>query len=581
MKKVASNEEISRWILRVELYAASQGWDDKKTAGKAALNLPNDKLDVLLALSDDDRTSWKKIKKILVSEFQPSKENSEELFLNRVKKYGESYLVYSKHLERLYRESFGLASDVKLNEQSLEAIKRQFLRGITQEISQRLKLHNPADPLNLLVTRANEFEEILIRPNSVRSVNCDTRVSFEELQNEVKELKDMVAALSTTPSPNETTTLQTVLLATFKLNSVDVEGHTSTLNTASTTHKQTLHVGGHIGKTPCTWLVDTGADVTCVSAQLPGVNKLAVESTRSKPLAANGLHLNVVGETTASIKIGHPPVRILVVDKLNFPAILGLDVCRRYDNMAVDWKQQLLHLGGHQVSLENRFLGSPRQPTEVCLVSDTVIPPRSQCFVNAASKDFGALPQDTLFTPYQEKMARQDVLLGSGVVVRDSGNRIPVLVMNNSESPAKLYGGTSIGQLCTVLVEEKDENTWAPKPPLGRGPVNVDLHDSCLSLQEREKVQGLLSDFRDVFANNEFEVGHTDKVQFKINTGEQPPVAVKLRRTPFSLRNEVESQIRAMEERGVIRKSTSPWSSPILLVPKKDGRTGFVLTSEP
>ncbi|KXJ09791.1 Retrovirus-related Pol polyprotein from transposon 17.6 [Exaiptasia diaphana] len=82
------NEEISRWILRVELYAASQGWDDRKTAGKAALNLPNDKLDVLLALSGDDRTSWKKIKEILVREFQPSKENSEELFLNRVKKDG-------------------------------------------------------------------------------------------------------------------------------------------------------------------------------------------------------------------------------------------------------------------------------------------------------------------------------------------------------------------------------------------------------------------------------------------------------------------------------------------------------------
>jgi hypothetical protein len=46
------NQEISRWILRVELYAVSQGWDDKKTA---ALNLTSDKLDVLPALSNDDR----------------------------------------------------------------------------------------------------------------------------------------------------------------------------------------------------------------------------------------------------------------------------------------------------------------------------------------------------------------------------------------------------------------------------------------------------------------------------------------------------------------------------------------------
>jgi hypothetical protein len=50
-------EEISGWIMRIELYAASQGWNDKKTAGKAALNLPSDKLDVLLALPTPDRSS--------------------------------------------------------------------------------------------------------------------------------------------------------------------------------------------------------------------------------------------------------------------------------------------------------------------------------------------------------------------------------------------------------------------------------------------------------------------------------------------------------------------------------------------
>ena len=106
--KLEQGEEISRWILRVELYAASQEWDDKKTAGKAALNLPSDKLDVLLALSSEDRTSWKKIKEVLLKEFQPSKEYSEVLFLSRTKKDGESYLVYCKHLERLYHESFAL-----------------------------------------------------------------------------------------------------------------------------------------------------------------------------------------------------------------------------------------------------------------------------------------------------------------------------------------------------------------------------------------------------------------------------------------------------------------------------------------
>ncbi|KAK3736096.1 hypothetical protein QZH41_003540 [Actinostola sp. cb2023] len=188
-------EVISRWILRIELYAASQQWDDKKTAGKAALNLPSDKLDVLLALPGEERTSWKKIKEILLREYQPSKANSEELFLARIKKDGESHLVYSKQLERLYREAFALASEVKLNEQSAEAIKRQFLRGIKQDIAQKLKLHHPDDSIDKLVTRAKEIEEVLCRPN-VDIHAIDNNQPLQQLQSDVKELKEIVSSLS-------------------------------------------------------------------------------------------------------------------------------------------------------------------------------------------------------------------------------------------------------------------------------------------------------------------------------------------------------------------------------------------------
>ena len=194
--KWEQGEEISRWILRVELYAASQEWDDKKTAGKAALNLPSDKLDVLLALSSEDRTSWKKIKEVLLKEFQPSKEYSEELFLARTKKDGESYLVYCKHLERLYRESFAIASDVELNEQSVEAIKRQFLRGIKTEIAQKLKLHHADESLEKLVTRAKEIEEVLYRPSSAKVHNIENNEPLQQLQSEVRELKEIVASFS-------------------------------------------------------------------------------------------------------------------------------------------------------------------------------------------------------------------------------------------------------------------------------------------------------------------------------------------------------------------------------------------------
>ncbi|CAB3979471.1 Hypothetical predicted protein [Paramuricea clavata] len=171
-------------------------------------------------------------------------------------------------------------------------------------------------------------------------------------------------------------------------------------------------------------------------------------------------------------------------------------------------------------------------------------------------------------------MAQQDILLGSAVVRHDLIYEVPVVAMNNSDAPIKLYKGTTIGQLTAVQVESEREVTTRQAPvrtgPVNVDPVAVDLNNSCLTSQQKCQVINLLRDYRDVFANTDSEVGRTDRTKFKINTGTNLPVALKLRRTPLALRPEVDWQIKNMEERGVICKSSSSWSSPIPLVPQKD-----------
>ena len=109
--------------------------------------------------------------------------------------------------------------------------------------------------------------------------------------------------------------------------------------------------------------------------------------------------------------------------------------------------------------------------------------------------------------------------------------------------------------------------------PTEKGPVAVDF-DKCEWGEKRELKQ-LLNEYRDVFVNNENEVGLTNRTQFRINSKSKVPFAEKLRRTPFALRAEVDKQIKDMEQRGIIEKSTSPYSSPILKVPKPDDSYRF------
>ena len=60
-------------------------------------------------------------------------------------------------------------------------------------------------------------------------------------------------------------------------------------------------------------------------------------------------------------------------------------------------------------------------------------------------------------------------------------------------------------------------------------------------------------------------IGHT------INTGDHPPVSKSAYRLSPKEKEEVESQVKELLSRGLIRPSNSPYGSPVILVQKKDG----------
>ena len=90
---------------------------------------------------------------------------------------------------------------------------------------------------------------------------------------------------------------------------------------------------------------------------------------------------------------------------------------------------------------------------------------------------------------------------------------------------------------------------------------------------ERSLLKTLLS-FPDVFDNS---LGHTPVIVHNIGTGALSPIRQQPRRLPYHHRAEVEKQVRDMLAQGAIQPSTSPWSSPILLVKKKVGSYRFCI----
>ena len=100
---------------------------------------------------------------------------------------------------------------------------------------------------------------------------------------------------------------------------------------------------------------------------------------------------------------------------------------------------------------------------------------------------------------------------------------------------------------------------------------------SVAALEETEcqEVHKLLNEYSDIFSAGPHDLGCTDLIKHQIHTGEAPPLRQPVRRLPLAKREEAERSVQEMRELDVIESSASPWSSPIVLVNKKDGSTRF------
>ena len=345
-----------------------------------------------------------------------------------------------------------------------------------------------------------------------------------------------------------------------------------------------LYVKALVGGIETSLLIDTGATISLLSRvlfeTLSNDNKYEIKGVSEPILSANGTPMDVLGQTEVSITIGESTFQqMVVIADFNMDGVIGLDFMKTNDCI-IDVQKDILSILGtqHQI-LSEGISGSYK----VSIVNRISIPPRTEVVTQGkicATGD-GKLPARAAIIEPVEKFLRSDIGVVAKTLVR-SQEIVPIRIANLSGVAQTIYPGTIVGELSPI------EEVMSPKGSHEDCKVTEEsddmprhikeLFDRCsrnLNPVNRDKARTMLLKYAHVFSTSDEDVGRAGTVKHKIDTGTNVPIKQAPRRLPVHMQQEVDTHVAEMLRRGVIEPSNSPWSSPIVLVKKKDGSTRF------
>ena len=127
-----------------------------------------------------------------------------------------------------------------------------------------------------------------------------------------------------------------------------------------------------------------------------------------------------------------------------------------------------------------------------------------------------------------------------------------------------------------MSINAAETNSLNETPQWPHDGLQLSLPEELTEVQ-RDKFAALLSLYSDVVAINDKQLGRTNILSHKIDTGDATPIRQQVRRVPLPQREKVQELLKDMMKKEVISPSKSPWASPVVLVTKKDGSTRFCI----
>lgn len=272
--------------------------------------------------------------------------------------------------------------------------------------------------------------------------------------------------------------------------------------------------------------------------------------------------------------------KVYVVPKLWRACIIGNDLIRKH-NLQIDGGRQHAYFKKRQGKIYTQHRREDTTINEVnyiLLAAERVkIPPFHVFNIQVKpNKPFSRVDERGEQDEYEVTSIKYTPCAANGIITPSTCNTLQVanltnkkIIVHTNQPLAKMTRLNEI-QINTIqqgnlqFITDNVRTTPDEEPDL----VNTELDKD-----QKEKIQQLIKEYPDVF--NE-KTGRTKKLQHQINvTPESTPYNSPPFRYAPARKKIIEENINEMLEQGIISPSHSPWASPVILVPKKDGSLRF------
>ena len=364
----------------------------------------------------------------------------------------------------------------------------------------------------------------------------------------------------------------------------------------------TVRIWGKLLGLSYQFLIDSGAAISAISTELWNEIKEVVPTellTKDIPnlVTANQTQMKIQGSVILPLEIERETydTTFYVVDGLSFNIIIGHDFLLR-NNGTINYKEKNLTLEIdqpiHQPNETPKCKSLPVQQMKTATNQTPLFSRKKKTFrpfseviwqfrYNFPTDD------DYIFEPAPE-LQNQVKLLISPAMFRGETKLITLKTTCLNDKHITIPSGSLLGTLTKITaitpmtedhIDDRTKDAYVPSEERRKKTqsnntekVNVKVNPN-LTEQQKKQLEEILQRNESAFANTFQDLGTTPLVKHIIHTGDAAAIRQKPYRVSPKQRELIDKELDKMIEKGLVRKSTSPWASPVVLVPKPNGQT--------